>query len=67
VVPRRAPGTQRRVYGAGRATEEGDTLTVATAGRGSEALPWAASRIVLEPSSKPARGESWTLRAENLA
>ena len=58
---------QRRVFGAARATEEGGTLTVvATAGAGSQALRWATTRIVLEPSGKPARGESGTLNADRL-
>ena len=58
---------QRRVFGAARATEEGGTLTVvATAGPGSQALRWATTRIVLEPSGKPARGESGTLNADRL-
>jgi transcription termination factor Rho len=58
---------QRRVFGAARATEEGGTLTVvATADAGSQALRWATTRIVLEPSGKPARGESGTLNADRL-
>ncbi len=58
---------QRRVFGAARATEEGGTLTVvATAAPGSQALSWATTRIVLEPSGKPARGESGTLNADRL-
>ena len=60
-------GARRRAFGAARATEEGGTLTVvATSGRGSEALRWATTRVVLEPGGKLARGESGTLRAEML-
>ena len=60
-------GAQRRAFGAARATEEGGTLTVvATADRGSEALRWATTRVVLDPGGKVARGESGTLRAEIL-
>ena len=60
-------GAQRRAFGAARATEEGGTLTVvATADRGSEALRWATTRVVLDPGGKLARGESGTLRAEIL-
>jgi transcription termination factor Rho len=44
------PGTRRRVFGAGRATEEGGTLTVlAAAGEDHELLRWATARVVLEP------------------
>ena len=42
------PGTRRRVFGAGRATEEGGTLTVlAAAGEDTEVLRWASSWIAL--------------------
>jgi transcription termination factor Rho len=42
------PATRRRVFGAGRATEEGGTLTVlASAGEDREVLRWATSWIVL--------------------
>jgi transcription termination factor Rho len=42
------PGTRRRVFGAGRATAEGGTLTVlAAAGEDDELLRWATARVVL--------------------
>jgi transcription termination factor Rho len=42
------PGTRRRVFGAGRATEEGGTLTVlAVAGEDREALHWATAWVDL--------------------
>ena len=42
------PGARRRVFGAGRATEEGGSLTVlAAAGEDREALRWATTRVVL--------------------
>ena len=44
------PATRRRVFGAGRATEEGGTLTVlAAAGEDQEPLRWATARVVLQP------------------
>jgi transcription termination factor Rho len=44
------PGTRRRVFGAGRATEEGGTLTVlAAGGDDQELLRWATARVVLPP------------------
>ena len=44
------PATRRRVFGAGRATEEGGTLTVlAAAGDDREPLRWATVPVVLEP------------------
>ena len=48
------PGSaRRRIFGAGRATEEGGTLTVvAVTGGGREELRWATSRVVLEPGGK---------------
>jgi FKBP-type peptidyl-prolyl cis-trans isomerase (trigger factor) len=56
-------GARRRVFGAGRATEEGGTLTiVAATGHDTEALRWASTRLVLEGS-----GPSGTLGAERLA
>jgi transcription termination factor Rho len=59
---------QRRVFGAARATEEGGSLTVVgTAGRASQALRWATTRIVLEPGGKLSRSESGTLRADRLS
>jgi transcription termination factor Rho len=61
-------GAQRRLFGAGRATEEGGTLTVvATVRDGSEALRWATTRIVLEPGGRPSGTESGTLRADRLS
>jgi transcription termination factor Rho len=42
------PGTRRRVFGAGRATEEGGTLTVLAAGGDDhELLRWATARVEL--------------------
>jgi transcription termination factor Rho len=42
------PGTRRRVFGAGRATEEGGTLTIlAAGGEDHELLRWATARVVL--------------------
>jgi transcription termination factor Rho len=42
------PSTRRRIFGAGRATEEGGTLTIlAAAGEDAETLRWATSRVVL--------------------
>jgi transcription termination factor Rho len=61
-------GAQRRIFGAGRATEEGGTLTIAaSASLGSEALRWATTRIVLEPGGKLSRAQSGTLNAERLS
>jgi transcription termination factor Rho len=43
------PSTRRRVFGAGRATEEGGTLTVlAAGGEERELLRWATTRVVLD-------------------
>jgi transcription termination factor Rho len=43
------PGTRRRVFGAGRATEEGGTLTVlAAGGEERELLRWATTWVVLD-------------------
>jgi transcription termination factor Rho len=68
-----SPGARRRVFGAGRALEEGGSLTVfGAAGEGSDALRWATTRIVLEPAGpesrapKVADAQSGTLRAELL-
>ena len=45
------PGTRRRVFGAGRATEEGGTLTIlAAGGEDHELLRWATARVVLPPT-----------------
>jgi transcription termination factor Rho len=44
------PGTRRRVFGSGRATEEGGSLTVLAAGGDDhELLRWATARVVLPP------------------
>jgi transcription termination factor Rho len=44
------PGTRRRVFGAGRASEEGGSLTVlAAGGDDQELLRWATARVVLPP------------------
>ncbi|MBA2629737.1 MAG: hypothetical protein H0U84_01770 [Thermoleophilaceae bacterium] len=61
---------RRRVFGAGRALEEGGSLTViAVTGEGSDALRWATTRIVLEagatkPTVSPER--SGSLRSDRL-
>jgi transcription termination factor Rho len=62
------PGSaRRRIFGAGRATEEGGTLTViAVTGGGREELRWATTRVVLEPGGKVA-AESGTVRADALS
>jgi len=58
------PSVRRRVFGAGRATEEGGSLTViAAVGDALEALRWATTRIALEPGGQPV-GE--TLHADRL-
>jgi transcription termination factor Rho len=45
-------GTRRRVFGAGRATEDGGTLTIlAVAGEDREVLHWATSWVVLGESA----------------
>jgi transcription termination factor Rho len=45
------PSTRRRVFGAGRATEEGGTLTIlAAGGEDHELLRWATVRVVLPPT-----------------
>ena len=60
-------GARRRVFGAGRATEQGGTLTViATVGGDREPLRWATTRIVLGPDGKLAP-ESGTVRADVLS
>jgi transcription termination factor Rho len=69
VLPQAA---RRRVFGAGRNTEEGGSLTViAVTGDGSEALRWATTRIVLESPGPDApvpqvSAASGTLRADLL-
>jgi transcription termination factor Rho len=61
-------GARRRLFGAGRATEEGGTLTVlAATGEDREPLRWATTRIVLEPGGRVAAGESGTLHADRLS
>jgi transcription termination factor Rho len=56
------PGTRRRVFGAGRASEEGGTLTIlAAAGEDHETLRWATSRVVLASAV-----ESGALRGDLL-
>jgi transcription termination factor Rho len=60
-------GARRRIFGAGRATEEGGTLTlIAAVGGEREALRWATTRVVLDPGGKLSP-ESGTVRAELLA
>jgi transcription termination factor Rho len=59
---------RRRVFGAGRATEEGGTLTViAAVGEEREPLRWATTRVVLEPGGKVSGSESGTVRADALS
>jgi transcription termination factor Rho len=66
-------GARRRLFGSGRALEEGGSLTVvAVTGEDSDALRWATTRIVLEPAGpdsrepKVASAQSGTLRADRL-
>ena len=60
-------GARRRIFGAGRATEEGGTLTViATVGAEAEPLRWATTRVVLEPGGKLS-ADSGTVRADALS
>ena len=60
-------GVRRRVFGAGRATSEGGSLTiVAATGEDREALRWATTRVVLESGGRVA-AESATLRADRLS
>jgi transcription termination factor Rho len=60
--------SRRRVFGAGRATEEGGTLTVVAAvGEEREPLRWATTRVVLEPGGGVSAAESGTLRADALS
>ena len=63
------PGSaRRRIFGAGRATEEGGTLTViAVTGGEREALRWATTRVVLEAGGKVSVAESGTVRADALS
>jgi transcription termination factor Rho len=56
------PATRRRIFGAGRATDEGGTLTIlAAAGEDREVLRWATSWVVLGSAV-----ESGTLHGEAL-
>ena len=60
------PGTRRRVFGAGRATEEGGTLTIlAAGGEDRELLRWATTARA-ESGGRVRRGER-TLRGDVLA
>jgi transcription termination factor Rho len=60
-------GARRRIFGAGRATEEGGTLTViAAVGGDREPLRWATTRVVLESGGKLSP-ESGTVRADALS
>jgi transcription termination factor Rho len=59
-------GARRRIFGAGRATEEGGTLTlIAAVGGEREPLRWATTRVVLGLDGKLAP-ESGTVRGELL-
>jgi transcription termination factor Rho len=62
------PGSaRRRIFGAGRATEEGGTLTViAVTGGEQEALRWATTRVLLEPGGELSAG-SGSVRADALS
>ncbi len=65
VLPQAA---RRRVFGAGRNTEEGGSLTViAVTGDGSEALRWATTRIVLESAGPDAPGSAGVRRQRHPA
>jgi transcription termination factor Rho len=58
---------RRRIFGAGRATEEGGSLTViAVTGGEDEALRWATTRVVLEPGGKVS-ADSGTVSADALS
>jgi transcription termination factor Rho len=60
-------GARRRIFGAGRATEEGGTLTViAAVGGEREPLRWATTRVVLAPDGKLSP-ESGTVHADALS
>jgi transcription termination factor Rho len=60
-------GARRRIFGAGRATEEGGTLTViAAVGGEREPLRWATTRVVLAPDGKLSP-ESGTVRSDVLS
>ena len=61
-------GARRRIFGAGRATEEGGTLTVvATVGGDPEALRWATTRVVLGPDGNVSAADSGTVHADALS
>jgi len=61
------PATRRRVFGAGRATEEGGTLTILVAGgEDGDLLRWATTRVVLERGGQVSAVESGTLHGEAL-
>jgi transcription termination factor Rho len=60
-------GARRRIFGAGRATEEGGTLTiVASVGDDRDALRWATARVVLGPDGD-ATPESGAVREDLLS
>jgi transcription termination factor Rho len=60
-------GARRRIFGAGRATEQGGTLTVVAAvGGDREPLRWATTRVVLGPDGKLSP-ESGTVRSDVLS
>jgi transcription termination factor Rho len=60
-------GARRRVFGAGRATEEGGTLTViAVVGDDREPLRWATTRVILAEDGKLGP-ESGTLNPDALS
>jgi transcription termination factor Rho len=60
-------GARRRIFGAGRATEQGDTLPViAAVGGEREPLRWATTRVVLAPDGKLSP-ESGTVRSDALS
>ncbi|MEA2400064.1 MAG: transcription termination factor Rho [Thermoleophilaceae bacterium] len=60
-------GTRRRVFGAGRATAEGGSLTIlAAGGEDTELLRWATTRVVLASDGKVSAAESGTLHGDDL-
>ncbi len=60
-------GTRRRIFGAGRATGEGGSLTIlAAGGEDSDLLRWATTRVVLERDGQVSAVESGTLHGEDL-
>jgi transcription termination factor Rho len=61
------PSVRRRLFGAGRATEEGGTLTVVAAtGDDRDALRWATTRLVLERAGQVVAEASGTLASDRL-